>query len=493
MAKWVYLFEEVNKSEEYAGNWERVRGLLGLKGAILAKMTSAGLPVPPWTTVSTEACKAYHDAGEQFPTGMREQMMAALKTIERQTGKGFGDSKNPLLVSIRSGATLAMPGMMETILNLGLNDSTLDGLIKNTSNPRFAYDAYRRFIQLFGKIVLGVDEKKFDQILNKEKKKVGAVYDTDLNANALKNICKQYLNLIKNATGSSFPKDPRVQLESAIEAFFKYWMEKRAVDYRREFKITPEMANGTAVTICAMVFGNMGPDSATGVAFTRDLGTGDNVLNGEYLVNAQGEDVVAGIRTPKPISDMKKEMPKINRQLKQIAKRLEQLYLDVQDFEFVIERGKLWILTSRTAYRRAYASLRLAIDFLDEGLISEKEAIFRVRPDDLAEILIPKVAPNSDTKLIVRGLGASSGVTSGTAVFDAQTAERLGENGKGVILVCDEIKPEDINGLSKAQGLITSRGGKTSHGAVVSRGMSKPCVVGAPIGDFLNKCSKVGK
>ncbi len=336
--KYIYLFEEADGKN---------KKLFGGKGAGLAEMTHMGLPVPPGLIISTEACIEYYENKKKLPKGLIEDVKAKLKIVEEKAGKKLGDPKNPLLVSVRSGAALSMPGMMDTILNLGLNDATLEGLIQKTSNPRFAYDAYRRFIQLFGKIALDIDEKEFDQILNKVKEKVRAVYDTDLDVEALKSICKQYLALVKKATGSPFPKDPLVQLELAIDAVFRSWMGKRAVDYRREFKITPEMANGTAVNVCTMVFGNMGPDSATGVAFTRDPGTGENVLYGEYLVNAQGEDVVAGIRTPKPIQEMKKEMPRTYRDLEKTRKILEGHFHEVQDFEFTIAKGRLYILQTR--------------------------------------------------------------------------------------------------------------------------------------------------
>jgi pyruvate,orthophosphate dikinase len=402
-----------------------------------------------------------------------------VKVVEEKAGKRLGDPKNPLLVSVRSGAALSMPGMMDTILNLGLNDATLEGLIQKTSNPRFAYDAYRRFIQLFGKIALGIDEKEFDQILNKVKEKVGAVYDTDLDADTLKSICKQYLDLVKKATGSPFPKDPMVQLELAIDAVFKSWMGKRAVDYRREFKITPEMANGTAVSVCTMVFGNMGSDSATGVAFTRDPGSGENVLYGEYLVNAQGEDVVAGIRTPKPIQEMKKEMPKTYKELERVRKTLEEHFHEVQDFEFTVERGKLYILQTRNGKMNAQAIVRTSVEMVDQKLISKERAVSRLKPQELEQLLHKRIDPKFRGKSIATGLPASPGAASGKAIFDADEAERLGKLGEKVILVREETKPEDIHGFFASQGILTSRGGKTSHAAVVARGMGKPCVSGS--------------
>jgi pyruvate,orthophosphate dikinase len=333
-SKYVYLFEEADGTN---------KKLLGGKGAGLAEMTHMGLPVPPGFIVTTETCLHYYENKKKLPKGLMEEVRANLKIVEEKTGKKFGSAQNPLFFSVRSGAAISMPGMMDTILNLGLNDKTLEALIQITSDGRFAFDAYRRFIQLFGKIALGVEEKEFDQILNETKEKVGAKEDTDLNTEDIKDICKQYLKLVKKRTGIPFPEDPMVQLELAIGAVFRSWMGKRAVDYRKEFNVPPDMANGTAVNVCTMVFGNMGFDSATGVAFTRDPGTGENLLYGEYLVNAQGEDVVAGIRTPKPIQEMKKEMPKIYRELERVRKTLEEHFHEVQDFEFTVEKANLYI------------------------------------------------------------------------------------------------------------------------------------------------------
>lgn len=468
--KYVYLFEEADGKN---------KKLFGGKGVGLAEMTNMGLPVPPGLIITTEACIKYYENKKKPPKGLMEDVKAKLTVVEEKAGKKLGDPKNPLLVSVRSGAALSMPGMMDTILNLGLNDATLDGLIQKTSNPRFAYDAYRRFIQLFGKIALGIDEKEFDQILNKVKEKVGAVYDTDLDVEALKSICKQYLDLVKKATGSSFPKDPMVQLELAIDAVFKSWMGKRAVDYRREFKITPEMANGTAVNVCTMVFGNMGPDSATGVAFTRDPGTGENVLYGEYLVNAQGEDVVAGIRTPKPIQEMKKEMPKTYKELERVRKTLEEHFHEIQDFEFTVERGKLYILQTRNGKMNAQAIVRTSVEMVGEKLISKERAVSRLKPQELEQLLHRRIDPKFRGKSIATGLPASPGAASGKAIFDADEAERVGKLGEKVILVREETKPEDIHGFFASQGILTSRGGKTSHAAVVARGMGKPCVSGS--------------
>ncbi len=468
-SKYVYLFEEADGTN---------KKLLGGKGAGLAEMTRMGLPVPPGFIVTTEACLHYYENKKKLPKGLMEEAQANLKSVEEKTGKKFGSSQNPLFFSVRSGSAISMPGMMDTILNLGLNDQTLEGLIQITSDGRFAYDAYRRFIQLFGKIALGVEEKEFDQILNKAKERVGAKEDTDLNADHLKDICKQYLALIKKRAGTPFPQDPMVQLRLAIEAVFKSWMGKRAVAYRKEFNITPEMANGTAVNVCAMVFGNMGVDSATGVAFTRDPGTGENVLYGEYLVNAQGEDVVAGIRTPKPIQELKKEMPKIYRELERVRRTLEEHFHEVQDFEFTVEKGNLFILQTRNGKMNAQAIVRTSKEMVAEKLIIKEQAVLRLKPQELEQLLHKRIDPSFKGKPIAAGLPASPGAASGKAIFEADEAERVGKLGYKVILVREETKPEDIHGFFASQGILTSRGGKTSHAAVVARGMGKPCVSG---------------
>jgi pyruvate,orthophosphate dikinase len=469
ISKYVFLFEEADGSN---------KKLFGGKGAGLAEMTRMGLPVPPGFIVTTEACLQYYENKKRLPKSLMEEVKTSLKRIEEKTGKRFGNPQNPLFFSVRSGAALSMPGMMDTILNLGLNNDTIEGLIQITLDGRFAYDAYRRFIQLFGKIALGVREEEFDHILNKKKQKVGAVDDTDLHADHLKDICQHYLGLIRKRTGAPFPKDPLIQLELAIEAVFKSWMGKRAVDYRKEFKITPEMANGTAVNICTMVFGNMGLDSATGVAFTRDPGTGENVLYGEYLVNAQGEDVVAGIRTPNPIQEIKKEMPKTYRELERVRKILEGHFHEVQDFEFTVEKGVLYILQTRNGKMNAQAIVRTSNELVAEKLINKEKAVLRLKPQELEQLLHQRIDPNFKGKPIAFGLPASPGAASGRAVFDADEAERLGKLGHRVILVREETKPEDIHGFFAAQGILTSRGGKTSHAAVVARGMGKPCVSG---------------
>jgi pyruvate,orthophosphate dikinase len=468
-ARYVYLFEEADGTN---------KKLFGGKGAGLAEMTHMGLPVPSGFIVTAEACLKYLESKRKLPKGLMEQVKESIKRIEEKTGKIFGRPANPLFFSVRSGAAISMPGMMDTILNLGLNDETIEGLIQITSDGRFAYDAYRRFIQLFGKIALGIEEREFDQILNRKKEKVGAVYDTDLDADSLKEICEHYLSLVKKKTGLPFPEDPMVQLRHAIEAVFRSWMGKRAIDYRREFRITPDIANGTAVNVCTMVFGNMGFDSATGVAFTRDPGTGENLLYGEYLVNAQGEDVVAGIRTPKPIQEMKREMPRIYRELERVRRTLEEHFREVQDFEFTVEKGTLYILQTRNGKMNAQAIVRTSVEMVEEDLIGKEKAILRLKPQDLEQLLHKRIDPNFKGKPVAVGLAASPGAASGKAVFDADEAERLGKLGQKVILVREETKPEDIHGFFAAQGILTSRGGKTSHAAVVARGMGKACVSG---------------
>jgi pyruvate,orthophosphate dikinase len=482
------------KSPKYVYSFEEAEGtnkkLLGGKGAGLAEMTHMSLPVPPGFIVTTEACIQYYQNKKRLPKGLIEEVQANLKKVEEKTGKLFGSSQNPLFFSVRSGAAISMPGMMDTILNLGLNSKTIEGLIQITSDGRFGYDAYRRLIQLFGRIALGIEEREFDQILAKIKEKCGVTEDIDLDADCLKDLCKQYLSLIKKRTGAPFPDDPMVQLRLAIEAVFRSWMGKRAVDYREEFKITPEMANGTAVNICTMVFGNMGVDSATGVAFTRDPGTGENVLFGEYLINAQGEDVVAGIRTPKPIQAMKKEMPKSYRELEWVRKTLEGQFHEVQDFEFTIEKGTLYILQTRNGKMNAHAIVKTSKDMVEEKLITREEAVLRLKPQELEQLLHKRIDPNFKGKPVCVGLAASPGAASGKAVFDADEAERLGKLGQKVILVREETKPEDIHGFFAAQGILTSRGGKTSHAAVVARGMGKPCVSGC---EDLNIDPKAGE
>ena len=466
--KYVYAFEDGDGKNKM---------LLGGKGANLCEMTQIGLNVPPGFTVTTEACLAYLDRN-QLPAGLMDQVKSHLTALERKTGKGFGNGNNPLLVSVRSGSAMSMPGMMDTILNLGLTETSLQGLIRQTANERFAYDAYRRFIQLFGNIALGIGNEQFDERMTATKRKYGARQDVDLDAGCLKELAGDFLQVVKRHTGKPFPQDPYEQLEVSIGAVFRSWMGKRAVDYRRQFRITEKMANGTAVNVCTMVFGNMGDDSGTGVGFTRDPGTGENVIYGEYLVNAQGEDVVAGIRTPRPIAEMEKEMPEIYRALTDLHNRLESHYHEVQDFEFTIEKGTLYCLQTRNGKMNARAMVRTSVELFDQGLISKERALLRVEPAMLEQLLVPQLAPTFHGKSLAQGLPASPGAASGRIVFDANSAEARGLAGEKVILVREATKPEDIHGFFQSQGILTSRGGKTSHAAVVARGMGKPCVSG---------------
>jgi len=468
--KYVFSFDEGDGKD---------KKLLGGKGANLCEMTQIGLPVPPGFVITTTACLAYLGQKKRgLQPGLMEQVKAAMAELEKRTGKGLGDPHNPLLVSVRSGAAMSMPGMMDTILNLGLNEETVGGLIKLTKNDRFVYDAYRRLIQLFGSVGLGMRDEDFDHVFNEIKANYGAKVDTDLDSKALKEACDKFLAFVEEKTKEPFPRDPYIQLELAIEAVFKSWMGKRAVDYRREFNITPDMANGTAVNICTMVFGNMGNDCATGVAFTRNPATGENRLYGEYMVNAQGEDVVAGIRTPKPVRELRKDMPGVYKELEDLRHTLENYYREVQDFEFTIEKGKLYCLQTRNGKMNASAFIKTSIDMVNEGLISEKEAILRIQPDMLAQLLHPRLDPEADVKVLAQGLPASPGAASGKMVFDADRAETKAKLGEKVILVREETKPDDIHGFFASQGILTSRGGKTSHAAVVARSMGKPCVSG---------------
>ena len=454
--------------------------LLGGKGANLCEMTQIGLNVPPGFVISTEACLAYLDNKEnKLPNGLMDVVKTEINRVEKSTGKLFGNPEIPLLVSVRSGSAMSMPGMMDTILNLGLNEETLQGVIKQTNNERFGYDAYRRFIQLFGKVALGVPDDKFDKEFEAVKHKAGVKVDIGLSASDLKDISKRFLQVVKEYTGNPFPVNVYDQLEIAIKAVFNSWMGKRAIDYRREFNITPQMANGTAVNVVEMVFGNMGNDSATGVAFTRDPGTGENTFFGEYLVNAQGEDVVAGIRTPKAVLELKTEMPELYKQLEDLRNKLETHYKEVQDFEFTIEKGILYCLQTRNGKMNATAMVRTSVEMAKESLISKQEALLRIKPDLLEQLLHPRLDSLNKSTPLAHGLPASPGAASGACVFDADKAEFLGRSGEKVILVREETKPEDIHGFFASQGILTSRGGKTSHAAVVARGMGKPCVAGA--------------
>ncbi len=452
--------------------------LLGGKGAGLCEMTQLGLSVPPGFIITTEVCDRFYNNGGKLPDGLIDQVVEAVNKLEKLTGKKFGGSKSPLLISVRSGAAISMPGMMDTILNLGLNDLTVQALIKETGDERFAYDSYRRLIQLFGKVVLVVNDELFSNVFEEIKRRKGAKLDSELEADALKESVTRFREIVLQQTGEPFPSDPLLQLEKAINAVFKSWNGKRSIDYRREFKITPEIASGTAVTIVTMVFGNLGHDSATGVAFTRDPGTGDKRFYGEYLTNAQGEDVVAGVRTPKPIHQLKGEMPQAYEELLAISEKLERYYKEPQDLEFTIEKGRLYMLQTRDAKMNAEALVRTSVDMVKEGILTTKEAILRVKPDELEQMLHPRIDPKAPAEKLAIGINASPGAASGKVVFNADEAERRGRTGEKVILVREETKPEDVHGFFAAQGVLTSRGGKTSHAAVVARGMGKPCVVG---------------
>ncbi len=469
-------------TEKYIYSFQKGDGknkmLLGGKGANLCEMTQIGLNVPPGFVITTTACLDYIN-NQRLPDGLMDEVKAHITEVETQTEKQFGGRDNPLLVSVRSGSAISMPGMMDTILNLGLNKQTLAGLIDQTGDPRFAYDAYRRFIQLFGKVALGIDDEKFDQHFDAIKKQAGIKADVGLDSEHLRQISELFLQVVHEETGKPFPEDVYEQLELSIKAVFNSWMGKRAVDYRREFHITPKMANGTAVNVVTMVFGNMGNDCATGVGFTRNPGTGTNEMYGEYLVNAQGEDVVAGIRTPKPVHELANEMPDLYRQLVELRNKLETHYKEVQDYEYTIERGILYCLQTRNGKMNAAAMVRTSVEMVAEGLIDKKQALLRINPELLEQLLHPQLDPNSTAEAVAQGLPASPGAACGKCVFEADTAEQLGRAGEAVILLREETKPEDIHGFFAAQGILTSRGGKTSHAAVVARGMGKACVAGA--------------
>lgn len=484
--KFVYFFGE-GRAE---GNG-KMKDLLGGKGAGLAEMTNSGIPVPPGFTITTEVCNYFDEHKGKLPKELGGQLKTAISKLEKSTGKKFGDIKNPLLVSVRSGAKFSMPGMMDTILNLGLNDETLKGLIQKTSNPRFAYDAYRRFIQMFGNVVLDIEKGEFEDILSKRKEKLKIKLDTDLREDDLKNIIAEYKKLVKEQTGKDFPQDTFKQIEMARDAVFKSWNNPRAITYRRLNKIADNL--GTAVNIQAMVFGNMGDDCATGVGFTRNPSTGENKFYGEYLTNAQGEDVVAGIRTPRPIENLKKEIPAVYQQLRIITNRLEKHYRDVQDFEFTIEKGKLFMLQTRTGKRTAQAAVRIAVDMVKEKLINKEEALMRLEPDQINQLLHPIIDPTVKLKVIATGLPASPGAAVGKIVFTADEAVAHAQK-EPVILVRTETCPDDIHGMDEAQGILTARGGMTSHAAVVARGMGKCCVAGCEALkiDEKNKKVKIG-
>ncbi len=481
--KWIYLFNEIDQAEAYAGSWDGVRGLLGGKGAGLAEMTRIGIPVPPFFTITTEACNAFQETNE-FPEGMWDQVLAAMKVIEEATGKVFGDPKNPLLVSCRSGAKFSMPGMMDTVLNIGLNDETAKGMVELTGNPRFVADAYRRLVQMFGSVVLGVEDEAFEEVLNEYKAKKGVKLDTELTAEDLTKLTEEFKAVVKRETGMDFPQDPYKQLEYAIRAVFNSWNSKRAIDYRRREHIPDTL--GTAVNIVTMVFGNMGDDSGTGVAFTRDPQTGEKVIFGEYLLNAQGEDVVAGIRNTTKIENLKNDIPEAYETFIEIAQKLEKHFRDMQDVEFTIERGKLWMLQTRTGKRSAKAAIKIAYDMVNEGMITKEEAIMRVTPEQVDNMLHPQFSQEAKDKAVrekrffAKGVNASPGAAVGQVYFDADLAEKMHKaEGKDVIMVRPFTKPDDVHGMLAAKGILTSEGGATSHAAVVARQFGVPCIVGA--------------
>ena len=483
MTTWVYLFDEVAKAEKYAGSWEDVRALLGGKGAGLFDMTRAGVPVPPGFTVTTEACNWFRKTGA-FPPGMWKQALAAMKVTEKRAGKKFGDPKNPLLVSCRSGAKFSMPGMMNTILNIGLNDEVVEGMVKLTNNPRFAWDSYRRLIEMFGATVFNLDDEHFEHPMAEHKAKKGYTSDTEMTAEDWKQLVAVFKVVFKQQVGFDFPQDVNKQMEFAIKAVFESWMGKRAIDYRRATNIPDDL--GTAVNIVTMVFGNMGDDSATGVAFTRNPSTGDKKMMGEYLINAQGEDVVAGIRNADPIEHLHDQMPKAYKEFMAITARLEKHYKDMQDVEFTIERGKLWMLQTRNGKRTAKSAVKIAVDMANEKLITKEQAVQRVTPDNVDSMLHPQfdhtAMDNAEKtgKFFAKGVNASPGAAVGQVYFDADTAERMAKDEKqDTIMVRPFTKPDDVHGMIASKGVLTSEGGATSHAAVVARQFGIPCVVGA--------------
>ncbi len=469
--KYVYFFGG-GKAEGNA----KMRMLLGGKGANLAEMTNIGVPVPPGFTISTEVCAYYYSHGKKYPSTLKAEIDKNLAKLEKMMKKGFGDSDNPLLVSVRSGAPISMPGMMDTILNLGLNDVTVEGLAKRANNARFAWDSYRRFIQMFGNVVLGIEHAKFEHILEQVKEEKGVSLDTELDVDALKELVERYKGLIKEEKGFELPQDPRKQLDMAIDAVFSSWDNPRAITYRKLNEIPDDL--GTAVNVQTMVFGNLGPTSGTGVAFTRDPSTGEKKFFGEFLINAQGEDVVAGIRTPEPIEQLSNEMPKVYKHLVQVYKKLEKHYRDMQDLEFTVEDGVLYLLQTRNGKRTAKAAVKTAVDMVKERLITKEEAILRVAPSQLDQLLHPMIDAKQDLKIIAKGLPASPGAAVGEVVFSAEDAIAKKNAGEKVVLVRLETSPEDVGGMAAAEGILTARGGMTSHAAVVGRGMGKCCVVG---------------
>ena len=482
--RWVYLFDQVEQAEkEVGGSWDKVRALLGGKGSGLGDMTRAGVPVPPGFTITTQACNAYLAEGSKFPAGMWEQVLDALQTVEKQSDKKFGNVKNPLLVSVRSGAKFSMPGMMDTVLNLGLTDPIAESMVSLTGDARFVYDAYRRLVQMFGSVVMGMPDEVFEDYLTDIKKERGVKSDVDLNADDWKQVTAQFKVFYREHVQEDFPQDPLVQLRHAIEAVFKSWNGKRAVDYRNAAGIPHDL--GTAVNIQTMVFGNMGSNSGTGVAFTRNPSTGERKLFGDFLMNAQGEDVVAGIRTPEPIAQLERENPEIYAQFVDVNAKLEKHYREMQDVEFTIENGKLWMLQTRDGKRTARAAVRIAVEMVEEGLIKKEEAVLRISPLHVLQLLHPqfdldeKLLAEKTGRLVAKGVNASPGAAVGIVAFDADVAEKWGKAGKAVIMVRPETKPDDVHGMLASKGILTSRGGATSHAAVVARQFGVPCVCGA--------------
>jgi pyruvate,orthophosphate dikinase len=482
--KWVYLFNEVDQAESYAGSWDGVKGLLGGKGSGLAEMTRIGVPVPPFFTVTTEACNAYLASGGKFPEGLWDQMLWALKEIEKASVKKFGDSENPLLVSCRSGAKMSMPGMMDTVLNIGLSDITAEGMIRLTDNPRFVYDSYRRLISMFGSVVMDIQAEAFEEVLKEHKQEKGVSTDTELTADDLKELINKYKGVVKQETGVEFPQDPLEQMKLATEAVFRSWTGKRAVDYRRATHIPDDL--GTAVNIVTMVFGNTGWESGTGVAFTRNPSTGEKKLYGEYLLNAQGEDVVAGIRNTEEITKMAETLPQAFAQFVEIAQKLEQHNRDMQDMEFTIENGRLWMLQTRNGKRTAKAEVKIAVNMVEEGLIDKETAVKRVTPEQVDALLHPQFhgetikKAKQEGRLFASGVNASPGAAVGQVYFDADLAEKKAkEENQAVIMVRPFTKPDDVHGMIASKGILTSEGGATSHAAVVARQFGVPCIVGA--------------
>ena len=481
--KWVYRFDELDAIEEYVdGSWDDVRGLLGGKGANLAEMVRIGVPVPDGFIITTEACNEYLSLGEQLPDGLWGQFEESLEAIEKATGKTFGDPKNPLLLSCRSGAKFSMPGMMDTVLNIGMNDETVAGIIESTGDARVAYDLYRRLIQMFGSVVMHIPDDKFEEVISRTRKEAGVKTDTELTAEHWMAVTEEFKNVFRFHTHHHFPTEPYAQLQMATEAVFMSWNGKRAIDYRNAAGIDHKL--GTAVNIVTMVYGNLGDDSGTGVALTRSGTTGENQIEGDYLTNAQGEDVVAGIRKTKDLNALKVEMPAVHAEFERVAVLLEKHYRDMQDVEFTIEKGKLWMLQTRDGKRTSQAAVRIAVDMVEEGLISKEEALMRVTPDLIDFFFHPQFdsqamvdATQNDLRLAV-GLNVSPGAAVGVVALDANLAQKWGKDGKDVIMVRPETRPDDVHGMLAAQGIVTSRGGRTSHAALVARQFGKPAVVG---------------